>query len=515
MKRILVLALALIVAVGSLAVPVKAVEPMSEIDFLTAMGYDCYRNDEFWQNIITPSAYCNGYTSFKYQWEFISPLSFDRVVFIIDVAKQPDQVILHRGDWSHEATLIASNGSKYQYEVVLSGTARSFRSTAAIEIQNNSDYYGVFNIISCVGYVSDTVSISKVNYFANALMFDNGGADDEGGALPSDTDFRWPFSVGSGNEVNLPIVVDFSGPTGSDFYTLDYGEVFLKVPFDSSLKYLNSVSFLIYTCGDIDTLGARLENANGSVFGGLPVDLEYCGETQYVFELEEQFERILCYVVTVDVSGYDLTDLFLTLQVNIKSVFGSWIYQYDRGFYFQCDSIYGTYDSFETPWYSIFGRWLNTQLGLLNANTVSVINEFQTSVSTWFSDLYDRIGWFRTAMEQYWDDFFERLKWFRSSMEQLLTDIYNALTASGDDDQFQDDVGQQGDKLDDMAGIMDSVTLPAFDSINVDPGAFVNQSDVQLLVSPIAVIYDVPIFKTILLMSIMMATAGYVLFGKR
>lgn len=511
MKRILVLALALILAVSSLAVPSYAAEPMDQVDLMTAIGYDFYRNGELWSNSISPSVWANYCTSAKLSWEFISPLRFEKIVFTLEAERVPDRVVFDRGGWFYNATLLGSVGSIYQYEVDFSGIHdASFRSVAGVDIQYDAYYSGVFNLISCVGYVKNYVSFDTVDYFANAIMFDNG----EGGIVqPDDFDFRWPVSIASETGASLPVIVDFDGPTGSDFYTVDYGEVFLKVPFDSSFAYLDSVSFLIYSCGEISELGARLENGDGSIINGLPLTYEFCGETQYLFELEEQFVRILCYVVTVDVSGFSLSDFYLTLQTNIDSVFGSWIYQYDRGFYFWCSSIVGYYESFETPWYSIFGRWLNTQLGIYNA----AIQSSLSSIESYFSTLInDTIYWFRISMEKLWDTLInDTLKWFRSSMEQWLGKIFDVLNASGDNQDFQDDVADQGDKLDDMAGVMDSVTQPALDSINTDLSGIVSAQDTANIANVYTMVIGDSFMPQIMTMVVVMAMMSFALFGKR
>lgn len=491
MKRILVLALALILAVSFLAVPSYAAEPMQEVDLLSAMGYDCYRNDVFWQNIITPSAYCNGYTSFKYDWEFISTLVFDRVVFTIDVAKQPDNVVFDRGSFLYDAVLIGSNGTQYQYEVIFSGIARSFRSNAGIEIQYDSDYYGSYSIVSCIGYVDDHISIDQVDYFANAMTrsldYDEYGQPLDG--------FLTPISVKSASAASLPFTVSWDGPSTAD-NVLDYGEVFTKIHFND-FAYLDSMRIQFFTCGEVLEYGVRLEDASGQVVSGLPTELTYCGQTQRIFELTENYERIHFYYIDVDLSGFDLADLTLSFSCNIDKVFSSSVANYEYGFYFSCESVsvFG-YDNI-VPWYLTFGRWLNTQLGLLNSNTVSVIHGFQTSVTTWFSDLYDRIGW------------------FRSSMEQLLTDIYNALNASGDNDQFQDDVGQQGDKLDDMQDVMDSVTQPALDSIDTDLSGIVGDADLASVANVYTMVIGDSFVPQIMTMVVVMAMMSFALFGKR
>lgn len=496
MKRIFVLALALILAVGSLAVPSYAAEtdsvPNAMINLLNDVDYDLYYGDIYKGTFIDPVKYVSGFSSYSWRFTVTSPpLS----KYIIGIRCWTENFTLfaqfgNEGNRKYQCTFLGSQNGVQFFEVPYYKPEGFF--ALYFEFQNN--YAGDLGLSFLFGVADNTVDITNVSYFANAMMYDNGDGE---ASSPDPDDFRWPVSVGSGNNVSLPVVVDFSGPTGSDFYSLDYGEVFLKIPFDSSFHQFDKITFLLFTCGEISSLGGRLESSDGSVFAGLPSELEYCGETQMVFDLEEQFERIHCYLVSFDVSGYDLSDLVLTLQLNIRSVFGSYIYQYDRGFYFQCSSIVGSYNIDETPWYAIFANWLKGQYASIT-NTISSgvssitagLTTIDTSVRNWLA-----------------------------SVNQNLTNGFNRLASllspDADTDGFQDQVDDQGDRLDQMDDALNSVTKPALDRVDTNISGIVSDTDLANTAHVYTYIIDDNIMAPALTMVTILSMMSFALFGKR
>lgn len=474
MKRILVLSLALILAVSSLAVPTYATETnnSSMINMLTGVQYDFYKDGVKQHSSFSPNVdtWVSKAKNAAWVWSDLPVDRYGALILTIYVTSVPDHVYYDDLDgnlvecflWGSEQV---SSGYHLQYKVTGFDPSGTVRITAAW----NNSYSGNFGIISCFGYLDDCVTFTNVSYFANALLFDNGGGEYE---PPQEDDFLFPHSVANVNNASLPVTVDFSGPTGSQFYTLDYGEVFLKLPFTNTLKFFDSVTYLVYTSGKILSAGARLEGSDGSVIDGLSIDIEYCGETQMIFELHENFQRLQCYVITVDVKGHNLENKLLTLQADIESVMGSFVYEYDRGFYFQCSSIVGKYDVNDVPWYSYFGLWLNEVLAANNNSLISVI-------SSGFNRLAELLG------------------------------------ASGDSDQFQDNVDDQGDRLDQMDDALSSVTKPALDHVDTNISGIVSDADLANTGHVYTYIIDDNIMAPALTMVSILAMMSFALFGKR
>lgn len=94
--------------------------------------------------------------------------------------------------------------------------------------------------------------------------------------------------------------------------------------------------------------------------------------------------------------------------------------------------------------------------------------------------------------------------------------VVNALggsTAAGD--KFTQEVGQEIDELQEQQAILDSVTKPAIKDIDVSVDQYVSQADVQVLAQPMTVIFENSIFSKMIIMSILLATVSYTLFGKK
>lgn len=108
---------------------------------------------------------------------------------------------------------------------------------------------------------------------------------------------------------------------------------------------------------------------------------------------------------------------------------------------------------------------------------------------------------------------FSNLKTWISNQTSAIVAAITGDTSSGDN--FQDDVQEELDELDEAQAVMDSVTKPAVDDINVSVDQYVSETDIQVLATPMAVFFEGAIFSKIIMMSIMLATVSYVLYGKR
>lgn len=472
MKRIFVLTLALIVAVSSMAVPSYAVEyPAEEHNLLEGYFFDCYREDTYWTTQEVPSAWIAGYTSAYWEWECTTPVYMDKIVFTLELQKAPSAVYLKNSSGNFVAcTLVHAEDNVYQYvydKVIL------VNSELAIKIEFSSDYHGRFNITSCVGYSYNYSIIDTVDWFANAVVSEIGW--DEWG---EPTNFEYTYvHAGSGTNEELPFSVGWNGELPTD-NVLYYGEAFLKIPFDT-YQFVDNVRIMLMACGDITAIGARLENSSGVVAAGLSYELTYCGETQYIFELAENMERIECYILDVDVGGYDLRDLTLSVSAEIDRVFGSSAIEQGYGFYFGCESVALYLPQYEPNPLAYFASWLKTQF---------------SSVSSWIKTQTSSIT---SAL---------------NSGFQSLLDVFNA---SGDNDGFNQDVQNQGDKLDDMQDVMDSVTQPALDSIDTDLSGIVGDSDLASVSNVYTMVIGDSFVPQIMTMVVVMAMMSFALFGKR
>lgn len=158
-------------------------------------------------------------------------------------------------------------------------------------------------------------------------------------------------------------------------------------------------------------------------------------------------------------------------------------------------------NSFNT-WFSNLHTWLDTSFSSLNnwiSNQSEAIRSYVIDQNNVISNLF--YLWFGQLYS--WID----------SQTSILESAIRGDTAPGD--SFQDEVDQKDQELDEMAAVMDSVTKPPVDQINVSVDSIVSPADVQLLATPMAVFFDGQIFSQMIIMSILLATVSFVLFGKR
>ena len=82
-------------------------------------------------------------------------------------------------------------------------------------------------------------------------------------------------------------------------------------------------------------------------------------------------------------------------------------------------------------------------------------------------------------------------------------------------DDLQSSVDQAGSELDDLGASLDSVTRPAVDGINTDLSGIVSQVDINTSTSLLTNVMSNNYIGQIISMVAVLATAGYVLYGKR
>lgn len=495
MKRILVLSLALILAVGSLAVPSYAAESSvhSTVDLMQAVSYDLYRNGTYSKSFFgsTSEAWLNNSTSAAWVWSSPHTGKFDSMVVTIAARSQPSSFVYYDPSGNNRTgTLVGKKSAGavtyFQYTFGSSTAAAGFK----FEATWSSNYTGEFMIVSAFGNLENTVSFSNVSYFANAILYHSVS---DGLESPPEDEIRHPLSVASSSSSQLPVIVDFPGPTGSDFYSMEYGEVFLKLPFTDSFKYFDSVSYLVYTAGEILSSGSRLESPEGHVVDGLSFDIEYCGETQMLFELEENFHRLQCYVITVDTKGLDLSDKVLTLQLNIDRVFGSYIYQYDFGFYFQCSSIVGKYDVNDIPWYAHFGLWLE-----------GVLSENNNSLLAALSDGFSYVSQFTWSQVNFIKDF------LTGKFDQIIS-----ILQGKDAQDMQQDVQDQIDDFEHMDDVINSITTPNVDNIDTDISYFVSTDQLTSVQDVFGRLFGIKFLMDFVSLSLILGLGSFLVYGRK
>lgn len=140
------------------------------------------------------------------------------------------------------------------------------------------------------------------------------------------------------------------------------------------------------------------------------------------------------------------------------------------------------------------------------ANLRSWIREHTDSIKDWMTEQTSDIG-------KYFDSLELGIESWIQNQTRELTEVFRGDDHAGDD--FQQDVADKDQELEDMADVMDSVTKPNIGNIDVSVDTYVRPADVNTLTAPLMVFLTGDIFGPIAIMSILMATVGYVLYGKR
>lgn len=143
----------------------------------------------------------------------------------------------------------------------------------------------------------------------------------------------------------------------------------------------------------------------------------------------------------------------------------------------------------------------------------SIIQNGFNNMSTWFTNQTSAIQTQFTQLKTSISSNFTNLNTWIKNQTTSIVNAINGDTAPGD--QFQDEVQEELDELDQAQAVMDSVTKPAIEDIDVSVDQYVSQADIEVLATPMAVFFEGEIFSKVIIMSILLATVSYTLYGKK
>jgi len=95
----------------------------------------------------------------------------------------------------------------------------------------------------------------------------------------------------------------------------------------------------------------------------------------------------------------------------------------------------------------------------------------------------------------------------------FFTDLFGGDTAEAD--AFKEDMQQQGQVVGDAAEQIDTVTRPALDDVDVDIGQFVDAAGTQQVSDLFGQLFSNNLVLNMVLVSLMVALAAFIIFGKR
>lgn len=437
MKRILVLALVLIVAISSLAVPSYAAEITNT--FFDVLSFTTPDNS----GSLTVSV-----TSEKNYFYFDLP--FYTSLYNLDIVLRSDIPNLRvYGDGNQELHVsLIDSSSGYLYRVY--GSLNGF---------NLQRFY-----LNFFGDYSGTGTVVFQSVFLSTLPITDRQITVSG------------YLTAAGDWLDFTYTAGFQGPhlsidiSSSDLY-YDFSAGF-------NLSQWRLYDYIDVSCtfqgvAAITSIVACFVDENGDDSGTyIPVEHSFVGSSFYG---DGEYQIII---------RVDLRDIVRSSSDQlILNVYGE-----HRGSYIDLyvDEVTG----------GIASSYPDPVIILLRSLQSTII-DFSSSVGGWFYSLYNAV----TSGFSNMVDGFNRLA--------------ELLGGSGDTQGFEDEVGQQGDKLDDMQQVMDSVQKPDLGSINTDLSGIVSPADTANVAQVYTMVIGDSFMPQIMTMVVIMAMMSFVLFGKR
>ena len=484
MKRILVLALALILAVSFLAVPSYAAE---------------FDND-MWMNVLEYSTVndsggnyfsCNTTGSAVFNVTPGTTINYiDMLLKITGGAPSSVTISSVAGSNPVELNIISVGNGLYR---VYGDTENRVVSAFKLNFTFSKDVQHFISFLSLSAGIGDRYYMPTVGMMSGNV---------------AEGSIRLVYDPDSTEIAGTSVVVD------SDDDIQDY------------LLYLECSDWQKFDYIDYQVYITEVSSLDGitATFGdlSLPISLSYVDQT---------YDNAFYVSIRVDLTGIDRT----ASKDNYPMVILSGVCNYDFN-YFALMSVTGILKVDQVPWYLyLFNKWKSVSSSWWDGLN-SILSSWQTDWNDWVSDweksivsIYSYIDSLRASFDtglsmiansiQTFKDsfltFVSDVKDFWSSLFDNLDAIYQALTATGDNEDFADNVDQQGEKLDQMDNALNSVTKPALDRVDTNISGIVSDTDLANTAHVYTYIIDDNIMAPALTMVTILAMMSFALFGKR
>lgn len=294
----------------------------------------------------------------------------------------------------------------------------------------------------------------------------------------------------------------------------------------------NDLAGLDYFDLDIYLQNLEIESVSAS-FGGNALDVSYTeqfiGDGIFNDPIEDgAYDKDKTYglykvVLRVDVSGINLLEgsptVFINYNANNYGNMQPYVYVYG----INAGKFWNSTDSNTTYLFRIWNK--------LTSGFASVVSAIGTCANNIITSIGNAASTIVSSMDSNFDTYFSKVGiWFSNQntliqnkindLHSMINREFDALEAAirGDTapgDSFQEEVEDKDQQFKDMAAIMESVDQPDLNSVNVSADTYVDSTVLASSMSGLTSVIGGPLFFDMFVMSIMMCTAGYVLFGKR
>lgn len=507
MKRIISLCCIALILVTSMAVPARADEVNSNwihlLDFDSADGYG--------GNVISVPANSTKVINYEFPYQlsvfnvdlvFTSAYPLNSVSFtfggsstvfdgdLIQISDNLYRVVADLQGWGGTSLNVNFNGgSSSAFVTVLRFDVSSlpvehYMTDAYAEVEAGA-YYDLIHYVP-----TDTVNHRKwtaTSDIKNNYLTIYGWCDNW-----KKYDFMdWQFTISASSinsitcimgETNIPIDVSIVNPTNQI-----YNDFYISIRVDlTGLDRSTSDYPMLLIEGNVISGGLTVVSVN-NVSGGI---------------WRYNVSPILHFIKLI--YSHILTG-FSSLNSNLESLFSSLFSELDENFIALISKLDLHFSDLDT--------WItNHKNAILNS-----LNLNFTQLSSWISSQTESFGNFitdhKTAILNSLNANFTQLRYWLESHTNTLENAIRGDTEPGD--SFQQQVDQKDQEFEDMAAVMDSVEMPDINNIDVSVDNIVSPADVQLLATPLTVFFNGQIFSQMIIMSILLATVSFVLFGKR
>lgn len=455
MKRILVLVLALILAVSCMAVPSYAAESLNT--FFDVLSYSTVDNSGSNFGYVTPEK-----NSFFFDLPFYSDL------YHVDIVVRTDFPVQSVTAGNNTSLTVSPISTRNGYLYRIYGSLNGYKAQRLVLY-----FSGSFSGAGGVNFHSFMVSTLPLgNIQTTAYGYLSAAGEWE----------EFVYSPGNqGPSVSIDVPVNELNYGFSAGFNLSQWRLF---------DYID-VSCSLLGVGAITSITASFVDENGDDQGTyVPIEYSFVGPSFY---RDGEYELII---------RVDLRDVVRSstdqLILNIHGEHGGNYID----FYLE-EVSGGIVSTFPDPFIT------------MQRNILSAIVDFRSSVVGWLTETYNTVV---AGFNSVGTSLTQSVGWLTETYNTVVAgfnQVIQLLSGEGDTEGFQDDVDQQGDKLDQMDEALNSVTKPALDRVDTNISGIVSDTDLANTAHVYTYIIDDNIMAPALTMVTILAMMSFALFGKR
>lgn len=480
-RRYMALFLVALLLPCCIAVPALAAEPAVKaeiVNLLNAESYKRYVDGDYYGAIDSPKWYSSG-TNMAYYWTPTTQnVAYSSIYFTIQSSAIPSsvQVQLYSG-YSPTAEYLGSDGGYRYYRAPGNATILDF----GIIANFSSSVSQTFAVISCIGVVDMSSHISSVDIRSVAFISDKN----------VNTDF---ISVANDDNASLPVFVNYAGDFSAAGTALFSGETYITISSDQrELEFADSITFVVTSVGE-SFFDASLISSDHSFYTALDIEVDNFQSFSTLHAGPNSYP-IWGYKVTVNLSGYELSGYEIMLHFETDELqFDDTLTTEVYGFFATVDSIYMTPVYESVAWYVEFYHWIRDSLS-------SGFNSVVSSISSWGQNIITGLGDKLTEVKN------TVATWGKNIVDAIIPD-------TGQADQVVDDAVSKGDQIGDLNDQMNSVERPDL-SGSGDISGIISPGDLSSSTTFLTTVVNAPYIGQVIMLSLILSLAAYVLFGKR